>query len=112
MYEDMTARPEEWASSVGHFLGILAPTIEEVEAPSSDSSFSTSQTLAPPPPLPPPVPMPVGGLGSQSANQWDFLSLMASQQMNVVANDSTHTAYFLPGAHLRLLSNATLSWLY
>jgi len=121
LYEDMTARPEDWAREVGTFLGILAP-------PGGSSPLS----LPRPPPalLAPPTPSyspqlqeeeeknaaayssPPLQQQQQQQQQWDFLRVLASQQRKVVVNDSTHTAYFFPGAHLRLLSNATLSWLY
>ena len=50
--------------------------------------------------------------GSSDAKLASWFRDLAKQQRNVTANEDSHTAYFLPGAHLRLLSNSTLSWLY
>ena len=43
---------------------------------------------------------------------WQLLKLFAQREGNVTVNDTTHTAYVYPGAHLQFLLKDTLVRLY
>ena len=86
MYEEMTARPAAWAAQVAAFLGI--PDLAEGLGPRPSPSAHALRM------------------------QRLWLDEVAAKQGTVRADENSHTAYFLPGAHLHLLSNDTLSWLY
>ena len=99
-YEDMTARPEAWATYLEEFLGL-----------SEDGGSGEMKTRE-------------GGGGVDSLRgdedevrlralrQRAWLTALALEQRTVVPSETSHTAYFMPGAYLKILHNTTLSWLY
>ena len=115
-YEDMTARPEAWASYLEKFLGLS-------ENGDGNGSGSSGSSIG-------------GGTGAggggeeqrggenssrggeveevrlRSWRQRAWLKALALEQRTVVPSETSHTAYFMPGAHLKILHNTTLSWLY
>jgi len=110
LYEDMTARPHEWAKKIGAFLGLghsgggdgngdgsgdegLVARAEAAAAAGVALGEAEAREL---------------GLASQRL----FLLELAAEQRTVHVDENSHTAYFFPGSHLRVLSNETLSWMY
>lgn len=104
-YEDMTARPEAWATHLQRFLG-LGGDDEGVEGGAEGSVDAGKGGGAA-----------EGEAAGEAAKararrQRAWLRALALAQRTVVPAEHSHTAFFMPGAHLKLLRNTTLSWLY
>jgi hypothetical protein len=109
-YEDMTARPEAWATRLEQFLGLGDEGSGEGSGNERGEGGGETGAVA-------------GGDAEGAGEKGDaakararrqraWLRALALEQRTVVPAENSHTAYFMPGAHLKLLRNTTLAWLY